>query len=203
MHARVLASHYLLLPGGKIGKWPLITVSAEGVILKVEMHSDGFKETAGVEFHSGMMIPGLIDACQVNERVMLNSSLLIDHHAAGTILLILPKGHPSWSSGEIKNLQLNIPPPHPALDRSGNNYLMPLFERIKRSVAADPGSQLSRLLYLASEWAGKATNTFERLGSLEEGKSPGIALIQGLDLTTFTPSAGTRIKWLVKAGLNL
>lgn len=59
---RQIASHYLLTPQG-FYKHPLLTLdAATGQILRVEQYGSSLDSTAGVEFYSGILSPGFVNA---------------------------------------------------------------------------------------------------------------------------------------------
>lgn len=57
---RRIASHYALTPTGLI-PWGLVTVDARGTVLSVES-CEGMDSHYGVEFYSGILIPGMVNA---------------------------------------------------------------------------------------------------------------------------------------------
>ena len=60
MTTKRLASHYFLRADGTLGQFPVVTVAGDGSILSVEEHGRAFTETAGVSFFGGIMLPGFI-----------------------------------------------------------------------------------------------------------------------------------------------
>ncbi len=58
---RKIASHYLI-SGGSLIKNPIITLSDDGEIVAVEANVDNIDSHAGVEFYSGVLIPGMVNS---------------------------------------------------------------------------------------------------------------------------------------------
>lgn len=59
---RKIAATYLYLNEEKILKNAILTLADDGEILAIEQHEDGFSEEAGLEFYSGMLVPGFVNA---------------------------------------------------------------------------------------------------------------------------------------------
>ncbi|MEG1934656.1 MAG: amidohydrolase family protein, partial [Rikenellaceae bacterium] len=58
---RKIASHYLM-SGGKLIKNPIITLTNSGEVLSVEQNVKDIDSIAEVEFHNGLLIPGMVNS---------------------------------------------------------------------------------------------------------------------------------------------
>jgi hypothetical protein len=200
MKSRSFASHFILLPGGEIGKWPVVTVSPSGVIESVEVHPEGFKERPGLEFHPGVLAPAFVDVCKCNVNSEFDNRLLNRHFAAGSILL----GHSNFDPQRIH-------PPffadnsfadssiHETLGRDNERFKTPIFERLK----LNNEDHIGFLLYIASEWGAKQTIYKDKLGQLKTGYMPGLLIVKSLNLSELKITASSYIKWLIVPNLNI
>ena len=57
---RRIASHYLLTPSG-LRPRPLLTLADDGTIVGIDTWRDPDRQ-AGVEFHAGILLPGMVNA---------------------------------------------------------------------------------------------------------------------------------------------
>lgn len=202
MRSRMFASHFILLPGGNVGKWPIIQLSPQGAIEKVEVHPEGLRERPGLELHGGLLIPGLLDICLANQQIIPEPRYLNMHYAWGTALLGTNNYQTSERPPALIKTNDSIAAPHKVLDRCGNNHEMPILERIKKHLSLTAADNLIELLYLATEWSASSIHMSHQIGLLDEGRTPGVIVIQNLDLTTFSFTPQTRIKWLISPSIK-
>lgn len=202
MRSRMLTSHFILLPGGNIGKWPIIHLSPQGTVENVEVHPEGLRERPGLELHGGLLIPGLLDICHADQQIIPEPRYLNMHYAWGTIMMGTNNNQTSERLPLLTNANNHIAAPHNALNRCGNSHATPVLERIKKHLSITPTDNLLELLYLATEWSASAIHMSHQIGLLDEGRTPGVIVIQNLDLTTFSFTPQTRIKWLISPSIK-
>lgn len=58
---RKIGAHYYLRADGQWGKRPVITLDSDGIIHAIKELGDNFKEEPGLEFFSGVIIPGFVE----------------------------------------------------------------------------------------------------------------------------------------------
>lgn len=188
------ASHYILLPDGRIEKWPIVTVDGSGVILQLEWH-DNFKERPNLEMHPGILLPGFVDLCETNfgnEEVAPNFNR---HFAHGTILLGSSYSH------QNKPLPRLVPPN--IIDEDCPNFLLrdgemdiSLFQRMKAYHQNSSEHKLPEILFWATQWGASRTEFGNQLGQLKEGFKPGVMVLQKVDLNAMRLVHEAQVKWL-------
>ena len=62
---RKISAHYYLRADGKWGKRPVISLDSDGIIQAIKELGDDFKEEPGLEFFSGIIIPGFVEDWRV------------------------------------------------------------------------------------------------------------------------------------------
>ncbi|ASB49471.1 hypothetical protein [Alkalitalea saponilacus] len=199
MSNRFFSSHYILLPGGQIGRWPIIHFDDHGTIIQIESDFEKFKERPGLEFQSGMMIPAFIDIAPTNIHFNPDVKLINRHFSRGTIILGVSDVASCEQSGFpllVKSLDDGSSLPQEA-GRDAAQVNTPLFERV-RSRSGFPISKLAHICEQASE-AGR----FRSLGQLATGKSPGVLLLKNFDNTNWTLLPHSEIKWLIKPHVDV
>jgi hypothetical protein len=201
MNIEKFAAHYMFSAEGKFVKWPVVTVGEGGVILKIETHSDKFREQPGTHFFSGILLPGFIDVCGnlFVDTIGDEKRFLNRHFRDGTLILGV--------SGKFKNsfrgmsdLPVIIPKRfpckgHEAFFDSRMSANTSLLQRIKLAMGDDSRSLSEELLtYATIDSAGVAG--LSKFGRLEEGLAPGLLLLQNADLINLKLNTQTTVKWL-------
>ncbi len=199
MTIRKLSSHFILLPNGKVKQWPLVECDNMGTILNISYHPGDLKERQGLEFHSGIMIPGLIDIAYTNEAVIIDDRLLNRHFSFGTLVFGLPKPEAFHRQGLplISNNSTAVKSPYNFLERNKESISVPLFKRIVDSQAI-PLKELGKSI----EWSASHTEYPTMLGSLEKGKTPGILILKQYDTERQLVMNESTVQWLVKPELK-
>lgn len=195
------AAHYMLTPGGKLLKWPVITIGKDGLIMKTERHEDRFKEQHGVRFNSGILLPAFVDIWWEYPSAQLPETLenIHFHFRNGTILLGIPGASAtpcskSRQSPIIVPNRLKYPRPQIFPDL-GNDNRLSQFEKIKKVLLHNKNISLCEILSAATAEAARAARRPE-LGRLEPGCSPGLLLLQNADLVNLQITAQSTIRWL-------
>ena len=166
MTTKRFASHYFLRADGTLGQFPVVTVADDGTILSVEEHGRAFTETAGVSFFGGIMLPGFI-AYAADGTVF--SPTRIRQLRTGGFLRFVCNSLPGASdqnhlacvaeAGVVEGCE-----PLPAF--SGQDDFVYRVQQLTHQRAQD-------LL------------VYPRWGVLQAGSSPGIMVVEGIDLRSF------------------
>jgi hypothetical protein len=187
---RHIASHFILLPNGNLGKWPVITINTYGQILNVETRSS-FTENPGLELYPGLLLPAFTDIFVKNADDIQMSTINFNRHfSEGTILL----GCHNRQSNEFPITTEALPAKLDEADfliRSIHSDT-PIFTRIK----ANTTTPLIEKLYLGTYLSASQTTHKNQLGQLSLGFKPGILVLMGIDLKTMKLTESTKIKWL-------
>ena len=194
MKSRKFASHYILKPDGTLGRFPVIEFSDKGEVLSVSYNSENLVEQPFLEFHGGILIPGLID---FSENITLDERTLNRHFAAGTFAICSKENIPS-EKGKSPPYFYNH-----SKEISFENYsclntenTLPLFERIKTELLSNNQLSLLELLHQATTKNAKKAGLSNLIGSLSQGLSPGLLVLENIDLKTFELTSKTRLRWL-------
>jgi hypothetical protein len=194
-------AHYMLSPGGKLLKWPVITIGKDGMILKTEWHEDHFKEQHGVQFCSGILLPAFVDIWWEYPATSTPKTQgnIHFHFRNGTILIGFPGALENPISKSMQTpmivpcrLKYHRPQIFPDL---GNDNRLSQFEKIKKILLHYKNISLNEILSAATNEAAQAVKHPE-LGRLEPGCAPGLLLLQNADLINLTITAQSTIKWL-------
>jgi hypothetical protein len=163
-------AHYMLSPLGEFVKWPLISMSTDGLISEVESFPGGFVEKPGVRFFSGILSPAFIDLRSWNGIVpgKFGSRFLNRHFKDGTLVL----GHPLSSDVSVT-----------------------LWDIIKLVSVNNDDREAGSLLKLITTDAAHSIGS-RLLGQLSPGFSPGLLLLQNADLNNLEVRSQTNVKWL-------
>lgn len=181
------ASHYILLPNAELGKWPIISINSSGEILSIETR-DNFTERPSLEMHPGIIVPAFIDITNNQEKKELNTNL---HHSKGTLIVNDVFTIKTKYNSIQKNIDTLEKPPFSELsDR-------PILEKIIEYQTTKT-TNIADSLYWATQWGAKQTSLNNIVGKLEVGYSPGIIVIQNIDLAEKRITNNATIKWLNK-----
>ncbi len=181
------ASHYILLPNAKIGKWPIVSIDNNGKIVILETR-DTFEEKPKLEMHPGIIIPAFIDLLQENNNINLHfskGSILINNH-----LTINNDFDVKVNSGFSKT---------PVFLESSDE---PLLNRILNYQKNSQSKPIEEILYWATEWGASQTNLHNTIGKIEVGYSPGLLVMQNIDLNNKIITEATTVKWLSTPLIN-
>jgi len=187
---RHIASHFILLPNGNLGKWPVITINSCGEILNIETRSS-FTERPGLELYPGLLLPAFTDIFVKDDDGIQTSAINFNRHfSEGTILLgchnCKTNGFPITTkalSGELVKADFLIRPVYTDT---------PIFSRIK----ANTTTPLIEKLYLGTYLSANQTQYKNQLGQLSNGFKPGLIVLQGIDLVKMKLANSAKIKWL-------
>lgn len=101
------AAHYILTGSGAPIAKGIVEVDAQGTILQITSQPEGFREQAGMEFHSGLICPTLPDLLRTQHLDELFEQIprLIPYKEQVPANRLSPKANFEW----LKAIQLNHP----------------------------------------------------------------------------------------------
>lgn len=178
MNTKRFASHYFLRADGTLGQFPVVTVAGDGSILSVEEHGRAFTETAGVSFFGGIMLPGFI-AYAVDGEVF-NPSRIRQLRMEGFMRFVC-----NSHIGVIDESCLACVADVGVADGC---EVLSVFNGLNDF--ADIVKQLT--LQRAHD-----LSVYPRWGVLQPGASPGIMVVEGIDLRSFTVVKATQYRILI------
>jgi hypothetical protein len=187
---RHIASHFVLLPNGSLGKWPVITISSCGEILNVKTRTS-FTERPGLELYSGLLLPAFTDIfVKKTDDIQTTTINFNRHFSEGTILLGCHNCHSNGFplTTEVQPAEFGQAD---FLIRK-NHSDIPMFSRIKTKTT----TPLIEKLYWGSYLSASQTTYKNQLGQLSQGFKPGVLVLQGVDPTTMELTESAKIKWL-------
>ncbi|RCW30017.1 hypothetical protein [Marinilabilia salmonicolor] len=196
MSVNRFASHFMLSPDGELLRWPVITVNDEGVIESVEHFENGFQERPFTRFFAGILCPAFVDifAEVTTDEIERHKSVKNRHFRDGTILLgVKADDNPVSKANDGLPVVMEKKQDHAISPlSSGLSGQGTLLERMKTHSS---DVSMTKMLLEVTMIAARSTG-FLSLGRLEKGASPGILLLQNIDLVSkrWTPSSSVR--WL-------
>ncbi|WP_146697685.1 hypothetical protein [Geofilum rhodophaeum] len=177
---RLFTSHFVLLPDGSLGKWPVVELGADGRILSLELHPEGLRERPGMELLGGLLLPGLLDVAG-SASFVFGGRDLNRHYAGGTY--VLGGCTEAESMGAVPLVVKGVESEMlqaPVLRRRQENFQLPLLSRLDAYMAVHPEGDWLGILHAATALAAEAAGL--ELGRVEVGACPGLLLLKGLDL---------------------
>jgi len=87
MAFRKFAAHYALLPDGSWGKWPVVEMDEQGMLVSVTVNPQGFREQPSLQYYGGVLLPGFVDAWGGFSDSMHDQKALNQHMVKGTLVL--------------------------------------------------------------------------------------------------------------------
>ena len=191
---RKISAHYYLLPDGSLCKWPVITLDNEGDITEVR-GGEHLSEEPGLEYYGGVLVPGFIedlrniDLSDADEEEMLR--LINRFNSLGSVRFLCDAEHKYTVKGVKGRFFFD--------DRriSENRVKLPersFWERVREGVS-DTENVLQRIHFLQKEII-KSLPDEVKWGRIEEGCSPGLILIKGLDYERMSLTERTTVKIL-------
>ena len=194
---RKLSAHFCLLPDGSVGKWPVISMNGEGVITGVRVNNDQFREEPGLEYYGGVLVPGFIEDMRdvsfdgiKEENIM---KLMNRFYSDGSLKFICRSDQKHFSpgfKGEVFYDGAHICSEMQPF--SGISF----WERAKSEAKSKCGGDILKAIYSIQENIVGSLPDELRWGRIEEGSSPGILLIKGLNLTDMSLTEKSSIKIL-------
>lgn len=198
---RRFSSHFAFLPDGTLGKWPVVEITNNGEIISISVSPDGFKEQPSLEFHRGILIPGLVDAC-IDCHSLFNDKRNLNRHLAGGTVLI--GCHNKLSKEDSSRVYPPFVVEAPKCESSRQSILscenssVPIFERMKDISGKDSNLSLHELLFKATVEGAEQLGMTNIFGLLKPGLFAGLVVLEQIDLQNLKLLPQSRARWLVQ-----
>ncbi len=194
---RKFSAHYIFTGTGALLNKGIVITTDQGVITEVIDTKGDFQERSSVEFYSGIIIPGFVNANLNADHLssMLNSSgslhpnftILDDANASVTSALF------NDSHDELhENSKICI-----GLKSNTSHDQQAMLKLIKELLITFPMISLSQIVSWATRNSADALSIADQYGSIEIGKQPGLNLLSGLNMELFTITPNTTLIKLV------
>lgn len=200
---RKIAATYLFTGKGKPIKYGILLCKDDGEVQGILNKGDNFKEEAGLEYYTGILMPGLI--CSIKNIHSLSIGFRRKLWTSGIALGYddgLKKGI-RFENGPVVSLTDALTTnPDKANDLNTTVWLKNLIAS-ENSIPElmielqNQGMLLHELLQMVTYEAAKCIRLESRFGSFEKGKVPGINLLTGIDFKSMTLRPEARIKRLL------
>ncbi len=198
---RRFSSHYAFLPDGTLGKWPVVEITNNGEIVSVSVYPDGFKEQPSLEFHGGILIPGLVDACIDCHNLFDDKRNLNRHLVGGTVLIGCHNKLSKETSSRVYP-PFVVESPKRESSRSSvlgcENSSVPIFERMKDVSGKDSNLSLEELLFTATVEGAEKLGMANVFGMLKPGLFSGLVVLEQIDLQNQKLLPQSRARWLIQ-----
>ena len=179
---RKLTSHYCLKPNGSWAKRPIIELNDAGVILEVRVMGDDFVEEPNLEYFPGVIVPTFLMKLHSDDfdKWVINSAVI-----EGTRRFIIDKemSLPNRVRYVVKS------------DFNTGSADSP-WTKIKSEVGA--GLDLASAIINQTQKIAQHFSLDDEWGVIKEGANPGLLLLKGIELKTFTITSNTNLKVLVE-----
>ena len=190
------AAHYMFSPDGALVKWPVVSVRDNGYIESVECSDRGFVEKPSTRFFSGVLCPAFVDVYSTTATgdTSVDEFSLNRHFRDGTLFLGVSRNQ-SLESIPTRWPQL-MHVPSADLISSEKNLLQGHGTLLERMKSQEQGTlSFAESLYFATARAASLIG-IPTLGRLEEGCTPGLLLLQNIDLVNQIWMPRSSVKWL-------
>ena len=194
---RKVGAHYYLRGDGTWGKRPVISLDSDGIIHAIKELGDDFKEEPGLEFFSGIIIPGFVEDWRCfnlkEESVQQHcKKALIGGTLKVTIFRDQLRNVPSVIQNKLSVhiLKQNMAEPIPKgyksaweqINEDWNNHL-DTFDLAKAIV--NHSSNVAAKVGMGTNW-----------GVIQRNANPGLLLLQNLNWTNFTLTSKSIVRIL-------
>lgn len=196
---RKIAATYIFPVNQPPVKNSILVCDDDGTIVEIISKGDDFREEAGVEFYSGVLVPGFVHVNfslqnygKISNRKMWANGIVLVADFQSSTYVITQKNDCKIQKLNTDFIDLNQ---FPKLETSVGTYsfLQEIFlyqEKNKRV-------KLSDLFASVSLNRAKMLRLDAKFGSFEKGKNPGINLISGIDFKQLTLTSTSKVKRLV------
>ncbi|WP_346862701.1 hypothetical protein [uncultured Draconibacterium sp.] len=203
---RKIAATYIFPLCGPPVKNGILVCDDDGIVVEIINRGESFREEAGVEFYSGILVPGFIGISSglqnrnktTNRKYWANGFAVLANIEKNTSVVC--------ERNEFKEQPL-IRPVESRKDSSSVNSVY--FKSL--SEAAETGSLLNYCIQLQEVEYLEITEILKKIslnvsellgldnkyGSFESGKQPGVNLISGIDFKQMKLTVNTKVKRLL------
>jgi cytosine/adenosine deaminase-related metal-dependent hydrolase len=194
---RKFSAHYIFTGTGALLNKGIVVTTDQGVITEVIDTKGDFQERSSVEFYSGIIIPGFVNANLNTDHLssMLNLSgsvhpkftILDDVNASLTSALFNDSHYELHENNKICI----------GLKSKTSHDQQAMLKLIKELLITFPMISLSQIVSWATRNSADALSIADQYGTIEIGKQPGLNLLSGLNMELFTITSNTTLKKLV------
>jgi cytosine/adenosine deaminase-related metal-dependent hydrolase len=151
-----LAAQYIITNAGPALKRAIVTTEDDGTIICIEDTAGDLKEKHSTEFYNGIIIPGFVN-CHCHPELSLLKGYISEREGLDNNIyeegIVLSADFCNSILEELKTLQFNFP-----------------------EISTDD------LIFWATAHAARALGKEDQFGKIEQGKNPGLLLLQNVDL---------------------
>ncbi len=194
---RKLSAHFCLLPDGSVGKWPVISLNGEGAITGMRVNDEQFREEPGLEFYGGVLVPGFIEDMRdvsfdgiKEENIM---KVMNRFYSEGSVKFICRSDQKHFSSGFRCEVFYDGSYIYSELQPFSGVFF---WERVKIEANSKYDGNILKAIHSIQENTVGSLPEELRWGRIEEGNSPGILLVKGLNLADMSITEKSSIKIL-------
>jgi hypothetical protein len=191
---RKIASSYIFPVTQPPIKNGILFCDDDGVIQDIFDPKSNFKEKAGLEFYSGILIPGFVSVFNVksvcNQLFDSNSFSLSDfknevfcQHLNQKISVVSSSDRKLWAAGLVAYNE--------------NHSQVSVIQEMLFLQKKFPEVKLEDLIAFFTLKIAKEMHIDDCFGSFEKGKMPGVNLISGVDFQNMKLTTNTRVKRLI------
>ena len=194
---RKFSAHYIFTGTGVLLNKGIVVTTDQGVITEIIDTNGAFEERSSVEFYSGIITPGFIDANLTSDPLSPEVNLSESSHQKFTILdavnaLVTNDLFTNAQHGLQENRKICI-----GLKSNTSNDQEALFKLIKDLLLTFPMISLTQIITWATRNSAEALSISVRSGTIEVGKQPGLNLIGGLNMEILAIKSTSTLKKLI------
>jgi len=184
---RKVGAHYYLRADGSWGKRPVISLDSDGIIHAIKELGDDFKEEPGLEFFSGIIIPGFVEDWRVyNLKDKMVQQQCKKAFIGGTLKVSISNDQQQDVSAVIQNkVSVHI------LKQTSAKLISKEYKSAWEQINEDWNKHLETFNLaqaIINHTADVATKVGmdSNWGIIQKNANPGLLLLQNLDWTNFT-----------------
>jgi len=178
---RKLTSHYCLKPNGSWAKRPIILLDDAGVIVEFREMGDDFAEEPNLEYFPGVIVPTFLMKIHSDEfdKRVVNSAIV-----EGARRFIIDR-------------EISLPNRIRYAVKTGFNVgsVNSPWTKVKSEV--EMGLDLASAIINQTKKIAQQFSLDNEWGVIKVAASPGLLLLKGIDLKTFTITSNTNLKVLI------
>lgn len=169
----------------------------DGTVVEIIDNGDNFRESAGVEFYSGILVPGFV---QSGVSLLNRDKVFSRKMWAAGISLLIDSDKSLFSICETSDFKTNELHPGDGLRSANtvtNTSTNSILDQLLNFQVHNESATLTDVFRWASLEGAMAFGFESKYGSFEEGKMPGVNLITGIDFRRMKLTANSKIKRLL------
>lgn len=180
-------------------KYGILVCNNNGTIVDVIDKGEQFAEEAGVEFYSGIVVPGFVlEECnllnhnKVSNRKMWAEGIAIAVDYLNSVYVVPERNGCQIQELETKHIKLREDSDPSTDGQIGDSFLEKMFH-----FQQNKQLKLTDLLLFSSLNVAKNLGLDSSFGSFESGKTPGVNLISGIDFQRMELTSSSNLKRLI------